>query len=150
MPTIASRPVRRLAFQALFQLDAQGADPAPASAAEALAAWFQAEEDIGAASPKDRRAAVDLACAAYARHAEADAAILALAPAWPTHRQPPVDRAILRLGYHELTSAHGHEKGAMIVSDAVELAREFSTPNSPAFVNALLDKVLKSARATTA
>lgn len=151
MASIASRAVRRLAFQAIFQLDAQGADAA--SAADRLTLWIEGEEAVGAATPAQRREAVDLACAAYAARARADAAILALAPEWPTHRQPPVDRAILRLCHHELTAMHeagGTDKGAMIINDAVDLAREFSTPTSPAFVNALLDKAVKARVAAAA
>jgi N utilization substance protein B len=147
MARIASRSVRRLAFQGLFQLGAQA--PEPDSAPAALRTWLQAEETLGQSSPEDLLRAQELACAAYAHRAAADAAIAALAPAWPTHRQAPVDRALLRLGHYELSAPAAHEKGAMIVSDIVDLAREFSTESSPSFVNALLDKVLRSARAAT-
>ena len=57
------------------------------------------------------------------------------------HRQPAVDRALLRLAYYEMTSGTTPPKAA--VSEAVKLAKEFSTEKSPAFVNAILDKLLK-------
>jgi N utilization substance protein B len=63
-----------------------------------------------------------------------------LAPGWPAHRQPAVDRAILRLAHYELKLGKVHPK--IIVNEAIELAKEFSTDKSPAFVNGLLDKVL--------
>ena len=52
---------------------------------------------------------------------------------------PP--RAILRLAHYEMTATDAAPK--QVVSDAVELAKHFSTDRSPAFVNALLGKVLK-------
>jgi N utilization substance protein B len=54
-----------------------------------------------------------------------------------------VDRAILRLCHHELTS--GTNPAPIVLNEAVELARHFSTDRSPAFINALLDKIAKSA-----
>ncbi len=67
----------------------------------------------------------------------------ALAPEWPTHRLAGVDRAILRLCHHELTS--GANPAPIVLNEAVELARHFSTDRSPAFINALLDKIAKGA-----
>ena len=73
----------------------------------------------------------------------ADTEFATLAPTWPAHRQPAVDRAILRLAYFELTRPGGIEKGRMIINDAIELTQEYSTDRSPSFVNGLLDKVFK-------
>lgn len=129
-----ARDIRRLAFQVLFQLDAQGEQ-----AVETL--WAGLESDL---PERDRRRAFDLASAAFADRAAADTAMESLAPGWPARRQPAVDRAILRLAHHELRA--GEVNGKIIVNEAVELAKEFSTERSPAFVNALLDKILKASR----
>lgn len=129
-----ARDIRRLAFQVLFQLDAQGEQ-----AVETL--WAGLESDL---PERDRRRAFDLASAAFADRIAADAAMEGLAPGWPARRQPAVDRAILRLAHHELRA--GEVNGKIIVNEAVELAKEFSTERSPAFVNALLDKILKATR----
>jgi len=67
--------------------------------------------------------------------------VAALSPDWPTHRQPVVDRNILRLAYFEIVSGAAPPKVA--INEAVELAREFSTEKSPAFVNGVLDKIMK-------
>ncbi len=72
---------------------------------------------------------------------EADAEFSRLAPAWPSHRLAAVDRAILRLAHFEMSSGRTPPKVA--VNEAVELAKEFGTDRSPAFVNGLLDKVLR-------
>ena len=63
-------------------------------------------------------------------------------PTWPAPRQPAVDRAILRLAYHEMTTVGVSPK--VVVNEAIELAKRYSTERSPAFVNGVLDKVLKS------
>ncbi len=127
------REIRRLAFQVLFQLDARGAAD-PAGIRESL-------DGLEGYPPKDRDKAFELGSAAYAARAEADRELLALAPAWPAHRQAAADRAILRLAWFEMTSGAAAPKVA--VNEAVELAKEFSTDRSPAFVNGVLDKVLK-------
>lgn len=129
------RDIRRLAFQVLFQLDARGEKDLPAIRDAALT-----DENTGLA-PKDRERAIDLASAAYAARSDADRAMLELAPTWPSHRQAAVDRAILRLAHYEMVS--GRTAPKIAVNEAVELAKEFSTDKSPAFVNGLLDKVLK-------
>lgn len=136
------RDIRRLAFQVLFQLDARGERDALAIRDAALA-----DESSGLVE-RDRERAIDLAQAAFAARAEADRAMMELAPTWPSHRQAAVDRAILRLAHYEMTS--GRTPPKIAVNEAVELAKEFSTDKSPAFVNGLLDKVLKRVLAQTA
>lgn len=135
------REVRRLAFQVLYQLDARnGQDPEAV-----LASTMKDDEDSGDAtdfSPAERKKAFELATLSWADREKADAFMLEAAPGWPAHRQAAVDRAILRLAHFEMTSGRTHPKIA--VNEAVELAKTFSTDKSPAFVNGLLDKLLKS------
>ena len=127
------RDIRRLAFQALFQLDAR-------SEAD-LDDIRHSLEGAGEYTPKDLEKAMTMALDAFRDKAAADKVMSALAPAWPVHRQAPVDRAILRLAHYEMTRTQTHPK--IVVNEAVELAKEFSTDKSPSFVNGLLDKVLK-------
>jgi N utilization substance protein B len=142
------RDVRRLAFQLLFQLDAQGYF-APArrgvaaleAEAEDLRKAVESDEHAEGLTAKERESAAKLAFAAFVAHPEADAVMVKLAPTWPPHRQAAVDRAILRLAFHEMH--HGKAPPKVVVNDAVELAKLFSTEKSPAFINGLLDKVLK-------
>jgi N utilization substance protein B len=84
----------------------------------------------------------DLAERAWALRAEADAAVAAIAPDWPTYRQPVVDRSILRLAYYEMSAGRTPPKVA--INEAVELAKEFSTEKSPLFINGVLDKIYRS------
>ena len=127
------REIRRLAFQVLFQLDARGATD-PAGVRESL-------DGVEGYTAKDRDRAFEMGSAAYAVRADADTELLALAPGWPAHRQAAADRAILRLAWFEMT--RGGTAPKIAVNEAVELAKEFSTDRSPAFVNGVLDKVLK-------
>ncbi|MFG0274502.1 MAG: transcription antitermination factor NusB [Phycisphaerales bacterium] len=103
---------------------------------EALAGALGALRDEGAASD-----AFELATCAFRDRRAADEAIRALAPEWPAVRQPAMDRAILRLAHFEMTSGRTPAKAA--VNEAVELAKVFGGERSPAFVNGVLDKVLK-------
>lgn len=153
------RDIRRLAFQALYQLDARGAPPVPSPASSAatpraLAAdaddptavlqgmMADAESvDDPKYTPADVKKAFLLASAAFADRDRADAFMTEAAPGWPAHRQAAVDRAILRLAHHEMVSGITPPKVA--VNEAVELAKTFSTDKSPSFVNGLLDRLLK-------
>ncbi len=128
-----ARDIRRCAIQALYQFDAGAAD-APDLVKASLAE-----------SPGDEKVHAEgfgLARKAWETRHDADAAVAALAPEWPTHRQPVVDRSILRLAYFEMHSGQTPPKVA--INEAVELAHEFSTDKSPTFINGVLDKIYKS------
>src|SRR5690554_6349286 len=98
------RTVRRLAMQVLYQMDVTGqTDP------QTLLEGLDEDHD----SLPAREAAVKLAAAAWRSREAADAQVRELAPDWPTHRQPPVDRAILRLAHHEMTASRTPTKVAI-------------------------------------
>lgn len=58
---------------------------------------------------------------------------------WTLSRMPGVDRAILRLGAYEVL--WGDVPEAVALDEAVGLAGELSTDESPAFVNGLLARI---------
>jgi transcription antitermination protein NusB len=60
---------------------------------------------------------------------------------WTLERMPVVDRNILRIGVYELLWADDVPDGVAI-SEAVTLAQDLSTDNSPSFVNGLLARVM--------
>ena len=82
---------------------------------------------------------MELALQAWAEHDQSDAHVAAVAADWPTHRQPPVDRAILRLAIYEMTS--GRSPARVAINEAIELAKQFSNENAPKFINGVLDKL---------
>ncbi len=139
--------IRRLALIVLYQLDARGGADLdavrdsitdPTTFAEDDPAFARADIEF---TQEKLDAAFDLGSAAYAAREVSDAEMLCLAPEWPAKRQAAVDRAILRLAHFEMTTGRTPPKVA--VNEAVELAKSFGTDKSPAFINGLLDKVLK-------
>jgi len=127
------RDIRRCALQALYQFD-QGMTDRPEIVRQTLA------ESPG--GDDAHQAGFDLATLAWEFHAEADAVVRALAPDWPTHRQPVIDRSILRLAHYEMTRTDTPMKVA--INEAVELAKEFSTEKSHLFINGVLDRIHRS------
>jgi transcription antitermination protein NusB len=64
---------------------------------------------------------------------------------WSVARMPVIDRSILRLGLFELR--HSRETPtAVVVSEAVRLAKTYSTERSGAFVNGVLASLARSTR----
>ncbi|HZJ27817.1 MAG TPA: transcription antitermination factor NusB [Acidimicrobiia bacterium] len=68
---------------------------------------------------------------------------------WAVDRMPVVDRAILRLGCFELVHASDTPTG-VVISEAVELAQEYSTEHSGRFVNGLLSRIADEVRPASA
>lgn len=124
--------IRELALQALYQYDLRGAQDSQ-----------QIEESVKDSPhpPALQQQAIELAKLAWACHPRSDALAAELAPAWPTHRQPVVDRSIIRLCYYELAS--GMTPTAVAIDEAVELAKSFGSQKSPAFVNGVLDQIAR-------
>ena len=127
-------------MQAMYAMDVGGDLLDDAMPEVAAAAEDEAGDDREIASEL-HAAAGALAQEAWAGRVGADGAVAELAPDWPTHRQPPVDRAILRLAHHEL--AAGLAPPAVVINEAVELAKRFGAEGSPGFVNGVLDKIAR-------
>lgn len=125
----------------LFQMDAElaGASPESTSSLDAVEAAF--EEEGAQLTDAERARADGMARGAWRARRESDDLIRRIAPEWPPHRMPAVDRAIVRLAIYEMNLGEHNPKVA--VNEAIELAKRFSTDRSPAFVNAILDKAMK-------
>ena len=123
-------------MQILFSIDVSGTDDPQ----EVFDGLDKRNDDLAT-----RQQALKLALAAWADRQHADTETSALTPDWPIHRQPPVDRAILRLAWHEMR--RDHAPGKVVINEAVQLAKLYSNPNAPSFVNGVLDKVLKNNQA---
>lgn len=82
-----------------------------------------------------------------ASRASIDSEIVTYAKGWALDRMPALDRAILRLAIYELTS-RPDVPVAVVIDEAVELAKRFSTDDSGRFVNGVLAAVAKVARPT--
>lgn len=127
---------RRLAAQALYALD-MNAELTPAQAVDHV--W----EELG--EGEDRDFVGHLVEGAWAHRAEVDALIERHSRHWRLSRMDRVDRSILRLGSYELLRCP-EVPAPVILDEGVELAKELGTPDSPAFVNGILDPVARGSR----
>jgi len=83
------------------------------------------------------------------KHREAlDARIAAVAENWEIHRMAVIDRNILRMATYEMLHCPDIPPKVSI-NEAIELAKRFSTADSGAFVNGVLDRIHQSQLAKT-
>lgn len=144
---------RCCALQAMFQFDMGGSADAAMlrhsfetrakeRVVHEVGLDHESECDFGPDAVED---GIKLAQNAWETREEADRTIQELTPEWTLARQPNIDRNILRLGYWEIK--FGGVPLAVAIDEAVELAKSYSHEKSPAFVNAVLDRIAKGAPA---
>lgn len=78
-----------------------------------------------------------------------DALLSTYSQGWPLDRMPAVDRTILRLATYEILS-RDEVPDAVAVSEAVRLAQELSTAESPTFINGLLARIVATKASSNA
>ena len=124
---------RQLAMQALFQLDVQG----PSLLAD-LDEFFREN----APELPVRTLASEWTRGAWANICACDNLIAAAALKWKLSRLSQVDKSILRLAVYHLKFCPDIPP-KVTINEAIELAKKFGTEKSPAFVNGVLDGVLR-------
>jgi len=89
-----------------------------------------------------RKLALDWTRGTWENLAQCDELIAASTIKWQLSRLSTVDKSILRLAVYQLKfcSDIPHR---VVINEAIELAKKFGTDKSPAFVNGVLDAVLK-------
>ncbi len=92
-----------------------------------------------------RAIAERLATGTEAHRDAVDAAITAAARNWRFDRIASVDKNILRLAAYELM-VELETPAAVVIDEAVEMAKRFGEADSPAFVNGVLDAIRRKAR----
>ena len=127
---------RRLAVQALCCLDVQG------EGAMELAISFITDSRE---TPETVAEGCHMLQKAFASQDVSDQWLARHARHWELDRLALVDRNILRLGVYEMLSRRTPPK--VVIAEAIRLAQEFSTAESPRFVNGVLDAVYKEMRA---
>jgi N utilization substance protein B len=90
--------------------------------------------------------ATQLARGAEEHSEEIDALLRKYSEHWALERMPVIDRALLRIGVYELTYLPDVPTAA-VITEAVELAKQYSTKDSGRFVNALLSRIAEEVRA---
>jgi len=93
-------------------------------------------------SPQVREFATHLFEGSVARLKEIDELIQSHAENWRLSRMAAVDRNILRLAVYELLS-EDKTPSTVVINEALEVARKFSTHESAQFVNGILDSIRK-------
>ncbi|MFT5222076.1 MAG: N utilization substance protein B [Glaciecola sp.] len=79
---------------------------------------------------------------------ELDEHIRTHAKGWRLERMPLVDRNLLRMSIYEML--HEGVKAAIVIDEAVEMAKELSSDEAPRFVNGVLEAVRREQAAATA
>jgi transcription antitermination protein NusB len=127
----ARTKARKRALDVLFECDLRGSD-----AIETLA------RHLASADPTVPEYTVLLVEGVVAHRSRIDELIEEYAVGWTLDRMPAVDRNLLRIGAFELLWADETPDG-VVLSEAVNLARDLSTDDSPTFVNGVLAKLLE-------
>ena len=127
----ARSKARKRALDILFSADVRGDEVPQIIAAERIR---QSQQPDRAAS---WAYASQIAQGVTEHHAAIDELIEQYARGWRLERMPAVDRAVLRIGAWEVLY-NAEVPNAVAIAEAVELAREYSTDDSPAFVNGVL------------
>jgi len=129
---------REAAVQILYQWDVGGADVARAAETFFTLQWPDAEPP----SDELRAFATALARDTVERLAPIDALIAETAERWRPERMAVVDRLILRMAICEMLRDRSTPP-AVVINEALELARTFSGDDSVKFVNGMLDAIRK-------
>ena len=127
----ARSKARKRALDILFEAEARG-EPVLGLLAERTAA----------ADPPVSEYAADLVRGVHEHAAQIDDLLTKNSDSWPLERMPAVDRNVLRIGTYELLW-RDQVPDAVAISEAVALAGDLSTDDSPAFVNGLLGRLLQ-------
>jgi N utilization substance protein B len=131
---------RERALQVLFQADIRQQRPE-----EAIAAYYDSllgADDEGR-KPEPDPFLEELVKGASARMAEIDKMIAGHSEHWRLDRMAVVDRNILRMAVFEMTAIG--TPPPVVIDEALELARRFSSEESVAFINGVLDAVRRGA-----
>lgn len=96
-------------------------------------------------SPQAKRFAGKLVDGVREKLPSIDSAIVSASEHWEIDRMGAVDRTILRIGVFELMFAPETPVG-VIINEAVEIARKYSSGDCPRFVNGVLDRIAKEKR----
>ena len=124
------REARERALGLLYEADATGTTPDDVIADQQIA-------------PDDF--AVDIVHGVGEHQPQVDELIRRFAKGWTLERMPVIDRTLLRMAIFEL--AHRADvPTAAIISEAVELAKRYSTDDSGRFVNGMLGRIAEELR----
>ena len=124
---------RELAVQLLYQLDLRGDEVL----AEVDAGLGEATKD-----PEVKEFARRLVLGAHQSREATDRRLATVTRNWDVKRMAAIDRNILRMAIYELQHCPDVPP-KVAINEAIELGKRYSTANSGAFINGILDRVRK-------
>jgi transcription antitermination factor NusB len=127
---------REIALQALYQHDVRG--EAGGLTPDEIESFVQESSD----DPEVRDYARLLIDGTLSLLEDIDRRIVITAQNWRIQRMAPVDRCILRIALFEITES-GVTPPKVAMNEAIELAKKYSTEQSGAFVNGILDRIYR-------
>lgn len=131
------RQARKLAVQALFEIDSVGHAPGPV-VDERLT--FSHPGDVGVTHLRW------LVSGVIHHLTTLNALIAKYAPEWPVEQLAIIDRNILRLALFEIGAEDSTTPPKVVINEAVELAKVFGSDSSPRFINGVLGSALDEVR----
>ena len=129
------RQSRIVAMQILYQIQLTAA-PAPI----VMERFWESQDTSVALRPF----ALELVEGTTAHLAAIDTILQNTSKNWQLHRMPVVDLSILRCATYEILYLDDIDP-ATSINEAIEIAKSYSTPDSPKFINGILDNIQKSA-----
>ena len=132
----ARRQARELAFRIAYQGGLTG---------DGFAATWTTVGAEASVSEDQRGLVDDVVRLLETRIAEVDAALVAACAHWPLERLAATDRSVLRVAVAELMARPG-TPARVVLDEAIELARRYGSAESGAFVNGVLDQVVRQLR----
>ncbi|MCU1372781.1 MAG: nusB [Actinomycetia bacterium] len=124
------REARERALSLLYEAEAKGSTPAAVLIDQVLV---------------PEAFASDVVAGVGEHQAEVDGLIRRYAKGWTLERMPVIDRNLLRMAIYELGHRPDVPTGA-VISEAVELAKRYSTDDSGKFINGMLSQIAKELR----
>jgi len=124
------REARERALSLLYEAEAKGSTPAAVLTDQVL--------------PPEEFAS-DVVTGVGEHQEEVDGLIRKFAKGWTLERMPVIDRTLLRMAIYELGHRPDVPTGA-VISEAVELAKRYSTDDSGKFINGMLSRIAKELR----
>lgn len=131
-PAQRRRRARELALQALYAAEVSG---------DAASAAMEAVFTEDGATGEELDYARTLVLGTLAALGEIDPMLEHWSESWSLKRMAAVDRNLLRMAAYELLHQTEQVPRKVVLNEAVEIAKRYGDPKSPAFINAILDKI---------
>ena len=131
---------RRLALQLLYQLDMGGWVE---SVDETIVKLDGVSDELLTADAK--QFALEISRGVEQERSRIDAKIEVASEHWRLSRMASIDRNVLRIAVYEMGTAKDFSEKpvAVIIDEAIELAKAFGSEESPRFVNGILNRIAR-------